>query len=575
MGEVKLRFAHLVSTKLFWMTVIYLVCELAFSADLLALCSREATIEEIDALEDIGRLLTGTAISLLFIGLFIDKQSIHPLLRAVYSLILIAGFTWLNHQVQDAFIDHRIASEFHSAEARKGAFLLTMAGRSLSNGTLNIRSIHTPDVLEHKPSLMAFVAIFPSLAFNYPNVQSEMNSLLKKAIAINVMKPCEDMKHRDGCMGSPAQFNNEIWPEVIKEVERRYADYTNGFNETVKRTSPSSLQSTADNAWVRYVKKLRGKGVTPDRVPPRRFGMVRIEVRKMGVPVPDDWHPADRQTFNAIVRQKTYSNTWKALGNKVGTSNPTKYMSIQAFMLTAKVQQSVQKKLGAPKGRQIPLVTRFDDIKRLVYLPIANQAISKLHAEVDSAATRFVGDGPLVEKADSAVKTLVVVPLALLMSLLGGFGHMIKITTLLLRCLLRKESSARTFKAVLGAIVFVGGGIFFLYQVANPLVETKAYQTFSLATAIYSGNTFAMGLEFIIRLQEFAYPINAIILTYKNVIVPTLCFLALFCFCYFNDNRLLMMRSDAKTRAIEKKRARVARQQRRTDGGSDLPMTQR
>lgn len=295
MGEVKLRFAHLVSTKLFWMTVIYLVCELAFSADLLALCSREATIEEIDALEDIGRLLTGTAISLLFIGLFIDKQSIHPLLRAVYSLMLIAGFTWLNHQAQDAFIDHRIASEFHSAEARKGAFLLTMAGRSLSNGTLNIRSIHTPDVLEHKPSLMAFVAIFPSLAFNYPNVQSEMNSLLKKAIAINVMKPCEDMKHRDGCMGSPAQFNNEIWPEVIKEVERRYADYTNGFNETVKRTSPSSLQSTADNAWVRYVKKLRGKGVTPDRVPPRRFGMVRIEVRKMGVPVPDDWHPADRR----------------------------------------------------------------------------------------------------------------------------------------------------------------------------------------------------------------------------------------------------------------------------------------
>ncbi len=167
-------------------------CELAFSADLPALCSREATIEEIDALEDIGRLLTGTAISLLFIGLFIDKQSIHPLLRAVYSLMLIAGFTWLNHQAQDAFIDHRIASEFHSAEARKGAFLLTMAGRSLSNGTLNIRSIHTPDVLEHKPSLMAFVAIFPSLAFNYPNVQSEMNSLLKKAIANNVMKPCED-----------------------------------------------------------------------------------------------------------------------------------------------------------------------------------------------------------------------------------------------------------------------------------------------------------------------------------------------------------------------------------------------
>lgn len=537
MGTMKRRLEALLGTKLFWLTLLYLLCELAFSASLLELCSREATLDEITQLENVGRLLTGVAISLLFIGIFIDKQHIRPSHRILWSIGMVALFTGLNHKAQDAFIEHRIESEFATAEARKGAFLLTLAGRSLSNGTLNLRSIHTPEVLEHKSSLMAFVAIFPSLAFNYPNVQGELTQLLKKAISISVTKPCDDLDDRTTCLGSPAQFNNDTWPQVVRGVEQRYMDYTRAYNRAVVRTGPEALKQAAADAWNDYLYQLSRAGFNnlftknarPYQVPSSKFAQVRQKVRKAGVPVPNNWRPTDRKTFEAVVRQKTYRDTWKVLGDSMGISNPSRYMSIKSFMLLKPVQTAVREQLGIDGARPIPLVTEFADIERQVYRPIASGIIARLQAQVDSSTARFVGQGPLADKADSAVKTLVVVPLALLLSLLGGFGHMMKLTTLIFRSLLNEQSKARTLKAMTAAIALVSTGVLALYHAANPLVEAKAYQTFSAATALNSGNTFALGLEFIIRLQEFVYPVNAALLQHRYAIIPLACCLALVC----------------------------------------------
>ncbi|MBL0588230.1 hypothetical protein [Aeromonas caviae] len=560
MGAITSRFKALLGTKLFWLTLLYLLCELAFSASLLELCSREATLDEINQLENVGRLLTGVAISLLFIGMFIDKQHIRPSRRILWSFGLVLLFTGLNHKAQDAFIDHRIQTQFATAEARKGAFLLTLAGRSLSNGTLNLRSIHTPEVLEHKSSVMAFVAIFPALAFNYPNVQDEMTLLLKKAITISVTKPCDALDDRTKCLGSPAQFNNDTWPQIVRGVEERYMEYTRAYNKAVVRTSPEALKQAATDAWDDYLFQLKRAGFTnlftkharPYQVPSSKFAQVRQKVREAGVPVPNNWRPTDRKTFEAVVRQKAYRDTWKALGDSMGISNPSRYVTIESFMLLKPVQAAVREQLGVDGIRRIPLVTEFADIERQVYRPIANSIIARLQAQVDSSTARFVGPGPLAEKADSAVKTLVVVPLALLLSLLGGFGHMMKLTTLIFRSLLDEQSKARTLKAMTAAIALVSTGVSALYYAANPLVEAKAYQTFSAATTLNSGRAFSLGLEFIIRLQEFVYPVNAVLLQHCYVIIPLVGSLALLCLYHCAEPKRTMREVQVNVAALQK-----------------------
>jgi len=509
---------------IFWMTLVYLVCELAFSASLLDLCSREASMDEIDALERIGRLLTGIAVALLFIGVFIDKDRgdvglfvyripIRVDTKIALVLFYVATCTFINYQVQDWYVDSRTKANYGSASDRKNAFLLSLAGRSLANGTLRISSIHQPEVLAHTPSMKAFVALFPALAFNYPDVQKEIDKLLHEAIELNVKKPCPEGYDIKTCLGSPEQFNNNVWPQIVHSMEEGYAKYVSAYNDTVSRTSKKSLDASAEQAWQQYLSLLRSNKVrNPKRVPAKYYPKVRKEVRNMGVPVPDTWKPSDRNTFESIVRRKTFNDTWAEFGKQAGTSTPTKLMSIQQFVLTPKMQSQLHEKMGLEHldlNIRIPLVTKFADVERQVYQPIAARIIDRKQKEVDSNPDSFMGMTDLGKKADTAVRTLVVVPLALLMSLLGGAGHTIKLLTITGRHYVPGKGRKPLFIALSSALVIVGCAIKFLYGLPNPLVDTTAFQALSHYTQSNDGYWYELGLEFIVRLQEFAYPFNA------------------------------------------------------------------
>lgn len=535
MGHLNGRFG-IFGKWIFWMTLLYLVCELAFSASLLDLCSRDASMSDINALERLGRTLTGVAISLFFIGVFIDKDeditilkwrvTMSPATKIFLAVVYVAVCSFINNKIQDWVVDSKISTTYVTPTERKNAFLLTLAGRSLANGTLHITSIHQPEVLSHTPSMKAFVAIFPALAFNYPDVQREINLLLRDAIELNVKKPCEGGYDVRKCLGSAEQFNNNTWPQVVHTMESEYSKYVNAYNTAVRKTSRDNLAFAAADAWDEYERILKSNYhiSSPRWISRKSYEAARSLVRKKGIPVPDNWKPSDEATFRTAAKKGIYKKVWADFGKQVGVSNPTKLLSLEQFVLLDNVQEQLRERIGFEDPTLIiPLVTKFDDVRRKVYEPIAQRIITRKKREADANPDSFMGMTNLSQRADTAVKTLVVVPLALLMSLLGGFGHAVKLLTITGKHFIPGTGHKPMVIALGLASLIVVSAVCVMYFLPNPLIDTNAYQQLATHTSGRGGAWYEVGLEFIVRLQEFVYPVNAKLLEYRTVLVAAIC----------------------------------------------------
>lgn len=551
------RAFRVAASPLLWLTLAYLVFELSFSARLLDAAATAASMEDIQALEQVGRTLSGIALglvaagallrrerpagvgrawvmgttALMVTGLAIDLRvgSEKPVLAAVglaggaIAMIMIKRLKRWDADVGVLVLAlHLVASvaaifafQAHLVEAlvgrlgpedRRAAAVLAEAADRLSACQVRVDEIFLCDG-SSTPSGKAFAAIFPLLAIGLPDLDRRVMPALERLGARKFTTECKPGEER--CIGTPEYFINEVWLPLVEAVQRGpWADY---------QKQALAGWTRQERAWDDYVKKLSKRGFQPGTVPPAHWDRVRRELRKEGIQVQDDWRPFDRQGFQAAVDAQAEQQLRQAHKEKGLGSGSTPIQDFKVFFAQPGIQREIRRALKISDGKLVfkPLVYPAA-VEADIHGPLVKEAVREYARVMGSAPEDFAEGGRHGEIGTQAAHRVVVPPLALFFSLLGGGGHLLKLLVLLTGAF----NSSMPARALASVAVVTAMANWPMTQ-PNAVVGTHAYANLDAAAAGFvaarvgeAGGRAAAGLlEWTVRAQDVFYPVNETIRT--------------------------------------------------------------
>ena len=207
------------------LTLIYLICELAFNSRLLDLVGSLSTPDDIHSMERYGRALTAIAAALLVLQLVLagnarlKKRGIAfpPLYVAsmVFSLCLLTGVvTW---QTVERVIEHQVAQS--TGEFRQKSLLAQLYQQSLIDGHQTLEGIPQDEDGGQRqtwtsPSGKAFLAMLPLLMSSV----SRYHDLLESEAAQNLRDSISVQE------GGPLNYY-KAWLAARADIYKDYLDY--------------------------------------------------------------------------------------------------------------------------------------------------------------------------------------------------------------------------------------------------------------------------------------------------------------------------------------------------------------
>lgn len=481
-------------------TLAYLVFELGFSARLLDASGGLAEIGEIKSIERWGRTLSGIAVALFAWGWILKARW-----RLSVTLAAMAGAVAVAVPSMFAFQDHIVDSAIADLDGkhRRDASFLVVATRFMLGGHLRVADLELPPESWNSAEAKAFIALFPVLAAQIPNLEDDARAVLDSTLRGYMTSACT--VGQGGCLGPFEEFNNKIWRPVIEEVNASYRRYGEGANRYADAVD--GIPAEQDRAWENYRRKLAQKGYAPGSVPRMGWGRVRNEVRQQGVPVPDGWAPSDRATFNAAVerevRHRAESAYAEGMKKAVGEVLPHT-LGINAFMRQPAIQRQLQAKMGiADLGVPLDYLVEPRAIQRQVYEPILRAAVNRRIQVHTADAREFEPGGRNAELGQQSAERLIVPPLALGFSLAGGLSHLMK--SLYLSLVLATGRRRVSIAALVAVLTFaaVGGSL-----ATNAVTGSPVYRDLEAQVRQGRGHAIAAGLRWIVQVEPLAYPVN-------------------------------------------------------------------
>ncbi len=207
------------------LTLIYLICELAFNSRLLDMVGSLSTPDDIHSMERYGRALTAIAAALLVLQLVLagnarlKKRGIAfpPLYVAsmVFSLCLLTGVvTW---QTVERVIEHQVAQS--TGEFRQKSLLAQLYQQSLIDGHQTLEGIPQDEDGGQQqtwtsPSGKAFLAMLPLLMSSV----SRYHDLLESEAAQNLRDSISVQE------GGPLNYY-KAWLAARADIYKDYLDY--------------------------------------------------------------------------------------------------------------------------------------------------------------------------------------------------------------------------------------------------------------------------------------------------------------------------------------------------------------
>jgi len=193
--------------------------------------------------------------------------------------------------------------------------------------------------------------------------------------------------------------------------------------------SDIGLAREQDRAWSDYRNSLSRRGWTPERVPARYQGRVTQDVRKR-IPVPADWQPHDRATFNEAVAQQYWKTMRSRTVHVEGDAIPPG-LSYEDFVARPGVQKLLRQTLMVPASMNVAAnYTDPASFKRL-YDGMLDRAVDEAMPRFSASASDFQRGGQHQKLGEDAARAAIVPPVALLCSLLGAVGHFAKLLYLI------------------------------------------------------------------------------------------------------------------------------------------------
>lgn len=481
-------------------TLAYLLLECAFNARLLDVAGGQSDSHAIEEVEFWGRTISGLAVALAFCG-----TVLLPWLHwrragwrkywgfsVLVALPIVAGVLHAEKWLIDTLVQQSTAHE------RRVAALLSIASHQLRKGEVHIQGIDlSPEVLA-SPEGKTFVALFSPLVAQLPDAEAiilrELDSLVRQSVSQRMGEPDEVFR---------SKFRQSL--DVLAEKYEKYAREV----AIPYRQRMMNIPKEAESAWQDYVRQLQRSRTTPSAVPERHHDQVRRSVRSHGIPVPDNWHPADKGTFIQVFQIKAQKKltertrealvTMDSLAAKLplgGISN------FDQFLAHPAVQRQWHDALQAPAKAVLKNGMEVAYFKQYTFEPWYEHLVAQQKQILLSVSATFGEGGKHEELGRDAMRGVIVPPLALLFSLLGGIVHLCKTGFYTAKLFLPGTIRAAGINGLLLCLLLAAP--LFL---SNSITGTKVFANVVSRVAASSPHT-ARVLRWIIQGQTYAYPVN-------------------------------------------------------------------
>jgi len=485
---------------LFWCSLVYLIIELGFSAQLLVMAGSVITHDELESLEIVGRSLSGIAITLFLIG-GIVKSALRWYVKSVaISLVTVVTIAtvWF---VQEMVVMGLTFSM--SKDQLERAVVLTRSTALIREGHIAIPTMDlSPEALK-APSGLSFIAMFPALALSRESIDAELRPLLPNAIQRALVLDCDGPVP---CLGTQDEFVTEYWPPLKAELDALYQEYDEARQPAVN-PDPDRVEREAQNAWERYQRNLRARGLD---VNTRRHNAVRQGLRREGINVSDNWRLDDYAGFKRAVRAKMMrvatERFTREAAYEFGRNDFPADLSEREFFLDKTIQERLWREqgLGYTEYHDYPpplLTTRYGEaqLRRNLYPALVQYYSDRDLANLSPETYRGSGWS---QQSLEAGEGLVAVPLALAFSIIGALAHIAKVAGYLFGLLLPRSL------AVLMPSLAVVVAAFVMHLTPNSVTSTPSYLAFEQSTGDALGPVAQHGLRFVIHAENHLFPMT-------------------------------------------------------------------
>ncbi|EFF78440.1 hypothetical protein [Achromobacter piechaudii] len=407
------------------LTVVYLSFELGFNARLLDVVGSRATPHDIEELEFFGRTLSGIAAALVVLHVLWTRrlrtggQPSFLMIAVACAVTALLVFSAIKLLV-NVLVDTR------DADFRRVATNAGLLQRSLVQGDLHLDGL-VDDGVYARPEGKAFLAVFQVLLSNIDNLDEKVEPKKRQVIRSDLQRQMKTFSFdgRDVRMTAPGiRGYHQVYTSVMQSVADRWKKYAG-----VPVASDIGLAREQDRAWLDYRNSLSRRGWTPERVPARYQGRVTQDVRKR-IPVPADWQPHDRDTFNEAVAQQYWKTMRSRTVHVEGDAIPPG-LSYEDFVARPGVQKLLRQTLMVPASMSVAAnYTDPASFKRL-YDGMLDRAVDEALPRFSANAVDFQRGGQHQKLGEDAARAAIVPPVALLCSLLGAVGHFAKLLYLI------------------------------------------------------------------------------------------------------------------------------------------------
>lgn len=393
-------------------TAAYLLIEIPFSAHLLDVLSGNPSSDDIDTIERLGRVLTGVAVAIAAVGWFLARSH-RKGTPAGTQIIAVAMISAISISLTYLALD-RIAvatGDFSTASARKSAYRSIIAKQSMVEAVA-----HDPSSSDWK----AFVAMAPFL-----DHEGRLLGLAGSGAA--------DASRAEAIrrIGSPTTLRAKFFEKDFNGVRVAYLDYKEGAEKYLK--ARRDAEKTVAEGWGNYL-KLRQRAGYETIYNQVELNNLRRRVMSHGIPIPPNWNPNDRGTFDAVHRQKllgkieeAYASGFKAyFGN--GVVLPPG-MDFAGFLAHPALQSRIRRDASLPPSAAVIRPTMTDtEFISAVYRPMRDALTNEIEKTSKDDVSAFADGQRNASAGKSAVRMSTIPMLAIFLSLAGALLHVCKLS---------------------------------------------------------------------------------------------------------------------------------------------------
>lgn len=433
------------------LSIIYLVFEIAFNADLVRFLGGNPSPDDIHRIESWGRGLTGFAFALLVFGFGIGKTIQAGWRTEVIALVWIIvslGIIGVVYVAIERMVEGITSAT--SAKQRQVATLAQYLTRNLQEGNLEIAGLSLSEEFRSSTEGHVFMGSLPFLLYVLPDLEKPAREVLRTLLVNEFEDEVGDKR------AAFNKFYKKPTDAFVDEVWSGYVGIVDQYNDAI-----ISREGKLETQWHGYVRDLARSRCrcTPERAARSRTLRRRVvEQARAKMPyLPSDWSPDDKVSFIDSAREfydwRVLSEHNKALkrlfrrdvdivpGSVMGKDDLSNRLEAAELWKTSMIERApaevrkynvLQEILGvglryypADGNKKIDQEV-FKEFVNGVYDPLFQKKVDDVIKVFAQEASKFERGAERYDEGHKMMKTVIIIPIALFFSALGALMHIFK-----------------------------------------------------------------------------------------------------------------------------------------------------